>query len=72
MFAVPFLGTAQTFTGAGNPQPIPVTGTGGSPCVGGPTTSVANSTAVGTIGGNLQINAVTINLTHTFDGLTLS
>ena len=60
---------AQTFIGGGNPQPIPVAGTGGFPCVGGPTTSVADASplATGVIGTDYEIDNVTINLTHTWD-----
>ena len=32
----------QTYNGAGNPQPMPPTGSGGPGCAGGPTTSVAS------------------------------
>ena len=57
----------QTYTGAGNPQSIPMVGTGGFPCTGGPTTSVANVPLTGTIGPDHFIDNVTINLTHTWD-----
>jgi subtilisin-like proprotein convertase family protein len=56
--------------GTGNPQPIPVTGTGGAPCVGGPTTSPANVSATGNIGvgaGDYTLDSVELNLTHTWD-----
>ena len=58
---------AQTYSGAGNPQSIPVTGTGGFPCVGGPSTSVANVPLAGTVGTDYIISNVTIDLTHTWD-----
>ena len=55
-------GFAQTFVGAGNPQPIPPVGT-----VGCCTESVADVTASGAIGTNATLDQVKINLTHTFD-----
>ena len=54
---------AQTFTGGGNPQPLPPTGTSG-----GPTVSAANVGLTGTVGTDFTIDNVTIDLTHTFDG----
>ena len=58
---------AQTFTGGGNPQSIPVTGTGGFPCLGGPTESVATVSGLpGVIGTDHFIENVEINLTHTW------
>src|SRR6056297_196602 len=59
--------SAQTFTGSGNPQSIPVTGTGGFPCSGGPTTSDADVTLNGTIGVDFEIENVTIDITHTWN-----
>jgi len=67
LFALPVGTFAQTFPGAGGGS-IPLTGTGGFPCAGGPTTSVAPVTLVGTIGTNLEITNVTIDLTHTWNG----
>ncbi len=60
---------AQTYMGAGNPQPVPMVGTGGFPCVGGPVTSVANVPLVGNIAelGGFAIANVTVDITHTFD-----
>lgn len=49
------------------PLPIPATGTGGFPCVGGPTTSVINVAETGLIGTDYGIDNVEINLTHTWD-----
>jgi hypothetical protein len=63
-------GGGGTVCGTGNPQPVPVTGTGGSPCVGGPTTSPASVTDTGVIGtnpGDYQIDNVEIDITHTWD-----
>jgi hypothetical protein len=66
LFTWQFAG-AQTFTGAGNPQPIPVTGTGGFPCTGGPVTSVADASSLtGNIGTAFAIENVTLNITHTW------
>jgi len=60
--------SAQTFTGGGNPQPIPTVGTGGFPCTGGPVTSVATVAGLaGTIGPDHFIDNVTLDLTHTWD-----
>ena len=71
LFALPVGTFAQTFTGMGNPQPVPVTGTGGFPCTGGPTTSVANVAALGSgpigAGQSFLIDNVTIDITHTWD-----
>jgi len=56
--------------GTGNPQSIPVTGTGGAGCAGGPTTSPANVATAGVIGaggGQYTLDNVAINLTHTWD-----
>ncbi|MDX1461543.1 MAG: proprotein convertase P-domain-containing protein [Marinirhabdus sp.] len=61
---------AQTYSGGGNPQPVPATGTGGFPCVGGPTISDAAVPIMGTIGmgpGEYVIDNVTLNITHTWD-----
>ena len=57
-----------TVCGAGNPQPIPVSGTGGFPCIGGPVTSVANVALTGNLNPmDLEIREVEVNITHTFD-----
>lgn len=50
------------------PKSIPVTGTGGFPCTGGPTESVIAVAEMGLIGTDYEIDNVEINLTHTFDG----
>ena len=63
-----FFNGINTFVGAGNPQAIPLAGTGGAPCVGGPTESVATVTETGIIGSTAELQQVRINLTHTFDG----
>jgi hypothetical protein len=55
---------AQTFNGGGNPQSIPVTGTGGFNCAGGPTTSIATASGLNAID---IVESVTINLTHSWD-----
>ncbi len=55
-------------SGAGLPASIPVTGTGGFPCVGGPTESIATVTETGLIGTDYEIDNVEISLNHTFDG----
>jgi subtilisin-like proprotein convertase family protein len=52
--------------GNGNPQPIPVSGTGGFPCIGGPTTSDATVTAMGTVGETHAIRNIQLDLDHTF------
>ncbi len=57
----------RPYTGGGNPQPIPVTGTGGFPCVGGPTESVANVPLTGNIGTDYVLTSVSVDLTHTFN-----
>ncbi len=70
IYGTALAGGPVTECGTGNPQPIPVTGTGGFPCVGGPTTSPANVSATGTIGaaaGDYTLDSVEINLTHTWD-----
>ncbi len=70
MCDMPSGGGPVNVCGTGNPQPIPVTGTGGFPCVGGPTTSPANVSATGTIGaaaGDYTLDSVEINLNHTWD-----
>ncbi len=70
MCDMPSGGGPVTECGTGNPQPIPMTGTGGFPCVGGPTTSPANVSATGNIGtnnGDYTLDSVEINLTHTWD-----
>jgi len=60
--------TAQTtIMGSGTPTPIPASGTGGFPCVGGPTMSDATSTLMGVIGTDYNIDNVTIDLVHTWD-----
>ncbi len=62
--------SSTTICGAGNPQAIPVTGSGGFPCVGGPTESDAAITDVGTLGtnpGEYTLDQVEIDLTHTWD-----
>jgi subtilisin-like proprotein convertase family protein len=59
-------GNSQTFMGNGNPQPIPVSGTGGFPCIGGPTTSDATVTAMGTVGETHAIRNIQLDLDHTF------
>ena len=70
LFALPVGTFAQTFTGMGNPQPVPPTGTGGFFSM--PTTSVANTSVLGTgpigAGQSFLIDNVTIDITHTFDG----
>jgi len=65
LFACQGLVFSQTFMGAGNPQPIPPTGTGGFGTA--PTTSVANvSGLTGGVGTGQVIENVTLNLTHTW------
>jgi subtilisin-like proprotein convertase family protein len=58
---------AQTYNGSGLPLPIPLTGTGGFPCLGGPTASSANVPLTGTVNGDFFIDNVTISLTHTWN-----
>ncbi len=58
-----------TFAGAANPQPVPPVGTGGTGCVGGPTTSVATVTETGVIGaatGEFRIESVNLDIAHTW------
>ena len=60
-----------TFCGAGNPQPVPPTGTGGPSCENGPTNSGAFVTQVGIIGtgpNEYSIDNVSLDITHTWDG----
>ena len=60
---------AQTYPGSGTPTPIPATGTGGFPCVGGPTVSTANVPLTGVIGtapGEYQITSLAFNILHTW------
>ncbi len=55
-------------TGNGNPQPIPILGTGGFPCINGPVESIASvPPSAGVIGNGVSVDSVRINLTHTFD-----
>ncbi|OAD92257.1 hypothetical protein A7A78_08445 [Aequorivita soesokkakensis] len=70
MCDMPVSGGPVSECGTGNPQPIPVTGTGGFPCVGGPTTSPATVSATGNIGtnpGDYTLDSVEIDLNHTWD-----
>lgn len=52
---------------AGLPASIPVTGTGGFPCVGGPRESIVTVAETGLIGTDFDIDNVEISLTHTWN-----
>ncbi|WP_299148130.1 HYR domain-containing protein [uncultured Dokdonia sp.] len=56
------------FTGDGVPESIPMTGTGGTNCAGGPTTSTAAVDLEGTIGDAYRIATVIVDLDHSFVG----
>jgi subtilisin-like proprotein convertase family protein len=60
--------TSVTYDATGLPLDIDPGGTSTADCVGAPNLYPVDVTGVGTIGGDSNIDNVTINITHTFDG----
>ncbi|MEL7424315.1 MAG: proprotein convertase P-domain-containing protein, partial [Bacteroidota bacterium] len=65
--ALPFMVSAQTFSGMGLPLPVPASGSGTSDCSTATETDAMVS-ASGFIGSTATLDQVELTITHTFDG----